>query len=64
LRINRRMMGGLIACFAAPVTAIAALSQNISRIVGISQSTLLTCDAAFAGILILLAAICSRRSHG
>lgn len=48
---ERRKRGALLACLAAPVTVIAALSSTIAGKVGTSQMELLIGDATLAAVL-------------
>lgn len=49
-------LGGLIACLAAPLTTVAALSGTIAPKLGVSQGSVLAADGvALAALLALLA---------
>jgi hypothetical protein len=58
---KRSRAGALIACMAAPVTAIAALSTAIAPVLGISERTLLAADIGLAGALFVIVVWTARR---
>jgi hypothetical protein len=50
-----------VACLAAPITVVAALSGNISGHIRISQASLLIGDGIAAAVLLLLLVTSARR---
>jgi len=54
MKAERQRLGALIACLAAPITAVAALSGNIAGHMHISQASLLIGDGIAAAVLLLL----------
>ena len=56
-------VGALVACLAAPIIVVAALSGNIARHIRMSQSSLLIGDTVIAAMLVFFVAMNSKRRN-
>jgi len=61
-QITKQRESALIACVAAPLIVLAALSENIARHLHVSQASFLIADGA-AALLLLLVVLSVRRRN-